>query len=201
MNIIGLDLSLSSTGIATHEETHLIITNGYTKKTTLKSDPVEEERKRLHHHHQRIKTICQKISDLSRGCDLVVMEGLAFSAHDYDRQNAGLAWIVRHRLYANGIPYALVPPLNLKKYVTGTGKSRKEEVIAAVQRWRPRIGNAHDEGLSDICDAYVLMSMGRWYCGFKAHTMPPLEKDSLAGCTWPAMGLDENVIAEVLNNP
>lgn len=186
MNIIGIDLSLSSTGISSHQGTHLIITNGYTKKTTPKADPIEEERKRLHHHHERIKTICQKISDLTRTCDLVVMEGLAFAAHDYDRQTAGLSWIIRHRLYSNGIPYALIPPLNLKKYATGTSKARKEEVIAAVQRWSPSISNNHQEGLNDVCDAYVLMSMGRWRYGQQAHTMPPMEEDALQGCTWPA---------------
>lgn len=190
--VIGLDLSIACTGVAGRGWVVTIPTKAYTKKKG--RDPLQEERNRIDNHHARVEHVVSTLREYIYGADLVVMEGLSFDSYDTDRQNAGLAWIVRHRLHALDIPYALVPPSNLKRYAIGKGggkdangiKIDKSHVIAAVASWFP--GLTED---NNAADAMVLAAMGCDQIGEPMPEVTPGKRAALAGCHWPLLASDE----------
>lgn len=188
--VIGLDLSITCTGVAGDGWAEIIPTPGYVKKK--KSDPIQEERNRLANHHERLTTILNLIGDYTRNADLVVMEGLAFDSKDFDRQNAGLAWMVRHHLHRAGIAYALVPPPNLKMYATGNGAASKDDVVRAVRLWFPELGTLDN----NAADAAVLAAMGRDHLELPLGTVTPQRRiQAMGGATWPLLVSDGAVLA------
>lgn len=122
LRVRGLDLSLTATGICG-------ITRGRVWTETIPTPSTRTA------GHPRLETIRQAIQCYTANADLVVIEGLAFDAHDTERANAGLSWIIRHDLHRRGIAYALVPPSSLKKYATGNGgKDTDKKVMLAAAR-------------------------------------------------------------------
>lgn len=68
---------------------------------------------------------------------------------------AELGGAIKLLCLSRGLPTILVPPMTLKKYVTGRGNAKKQEVLTAVkQRW----GKAFIS--SDKADAYALFMFG-----------------------------------------
>lgn len=187
--ILGLDLSISCTGVAGNGWATTIPTKPYSKRKA--SDPAVEEQRRLDRHHERLAHILNTLTDqYLTGVDLVVMEGLAFNSHDVDRQNAGLAWIIRHHLHRLRIPYALVPPACLKTYATGKGGGKdadKTAVLAAVDTWFP--GLTADD---NAADATVLAAMGYEHLGCPIVTVPDRNRSALTKCFWPELPADDH---------
>lgn len=192
--VLGLDLSISCTGVAgTLTGTGgsgwagIIPTTPYRKRKT--GEPIQEERNRVAQLHVRISHIAATLKDCYlQGVDLVVMEGLAFDSNDTGRQSAGLAWIVRHQLASLGIPYALVPPTTLKRYATGSGGATKGEIIATVTRWIPGILDDVPVGLRDnAADATVLALMGQHYLDQHVTISSDLRIAALGKCYWPEL--------------
>lgn len=116
MYIVGIDLSLNSTGWAKLED----------KK------PCEYGVLKPHGKFvagmPRLSWIRGHVARLAAGADLVVFEQLAFAAHDRNHERAGLAILCRHILWRHEIPYILVAPTTLKKFVAGRGGSAKNPV-------------------------------------------------------------------------
>lgn len=166
MNVIGLDLSLSRTGVAGHGWTaHL------KPKAALRG-------------HQRLDWILDGVRDYTSTADLVVIEGLAFAAHDTNRQSAGLSWLVRHlMLWRRDLAYAVVPPANLKQYVTGNGNAKKERVRAVLAT---KLGWVTESTILDESDAAALCLMGYDWAGAPLVEFPDVpNRGALAGATWP----------------
>jgi crossover junction endodeoxyribonuclease RuvC len=68
------------------------------------------------------------------------------------------AGIVKLELFKKGIPFMLVAPNQLKKYVSGSGQSKKQTIILDVYK------NFGEEiRQDDIADAYVLARISRDY--------------------------------------
>lgn len=194
--VIGLDLSVSCTGVAGNGWATIIPTPAYTKKKN--QDPVQEECKRLANHHDRIYKIMTTLVDqYFFEIDLVVMEGLAFDSKDFDRQNAGLAWIVRHHLHRTGIPYALVPPSNVKMYATGSGAADKRQVLQAVESWFPGLtANFPKRQKDNAADAMVLAAMGYDRLCHPLESVKPLRRqEALGKGFWPLLPSDEDCLA------
>src|SRR5690606_1478975 len=79
------------------------------------------------------------------------------------------------------IPYAIVSPTSLKKYVTGRGNASKDEVLAAaIRRWPDAAINGNDEA-----DAYALRAMGLDHLGHPVADVPKTHRDALAKVAWP----------------
>ncbi|MGW1463878.1 hypothetical protein ACWCPT_05920 [Streptomyces sp. NPDC002308] len=163
--VIGLDLSLTSTGVAGAGWSDVI-------RTKRRGDD------RLHH-------LVTVIGDFVKSADLVVMEGpsyghAALAGHE---DLAGLRVLVRQYCYRHRIPYGVVPPSSLKLFATGNGRADKGMVRSAVA---DRYGH-HTEGAGryDQADAYTAMAMGLHHLG---HPLAPITGrafDALAGCAWP----------------
>lgn len=167
--IIGLDLSLTSTGVAG-------IHHGQWWTDRIRTKELRG--------HPRIAYLLDAVGGFTRRADLVVIEGLAYDAHDTNRGNAGLSWLVRHGLWRRGIAYVLVPPANRCQYATGKGRADKRHVVAAVQATYGAAVVTND----DEADALVLAAMGARHVGRPIDgQLPVTHLAAMAGVPWPEL--------------
>lgn len=167
--VIGLDLSLTCTGVAGEGWADII-----RPKAGLRG-------------HPRLAFIVEQVADHIRSADLVVIEGPSFGggvAHRHE-DLAGLRVMVRHACWRRGIPYALVPPSCRALYATGKGSGSKGAVRDSV---RDRYGIECDgPGRYDQADAYALLAMGLHHLGWPLVVVPDTHRRGLDGCQWPDM--------------
>ncbi len=163
--VIGLDLSLTSSGVAGEGWTNHI-------RTKTRGDY------RLHY-------LAGQIADFIKRADLVVMEGPSYghAALGGHEDMAGLRCMVRVFCYRRKIPYAVISPSSLKLYAAGYGKAAKGEVRSAVA---DRYG-VHTEGAAryDEADAYVAMAAGMDWLGYPLAVLPDTHRRALTGVAWP----------------
>jgi crossover junction endodeoxyribonuclease RuvC len=175
-HVIGLDLSLTSTGLACTCGIHRIKSHPSFEITRFSRFRMIQLG--VNHHVHGTEEICGR----GRRADLVVVEDLALSrttGHHLTR--AGLWHIVMEYIDNASIPYAIVSPTSLKKYVTGRGNASKDEVIAAaIRRWPDAPINGNDEA-----DAYALQAMGLDQLGHPPAAMPMVHREALTKVTWP----------------
>jgi crossover junction endodeoxyribonuclease RuvC len=187
--IVGLDLSLTSTGIA--------ILNTGTRKAhvdRIQSDPPKTERHpktrkplppTLLQRTERLGKLRDQICATAEDADLIVIEGPSFasktgSAHD----RSGLWWLVVHTLDDyRWAPIIEVPPSCRMKYATGKGNAPKDVVLAAVVR---RYLDVDVTG-NDEADALILAAMGARHLGAPIEdTLPQLNLTAMDNVHWPA---------------
>jgi Holliday junction resolvasome RuvABC endonuclease subunit len=163
--VIGLDLSLTGTGVASNLGWADVITPG-----------ARRGHPRLHH-------LRAEIVDRCKNATLVVVEGPAYGAKgDAYHQLAGLWWLITHALWDRDTPTAIVPPANLKRYATGRGVAGKDDIMREVSRRFPWFG-----GGNNAADALVLAAMGAEHLGHPMVAMPQAHRAALAGVVWPEM--------------
>ncbi len=143
MNYVGIDPSLSSTGIVCIDSQHLV---KFQRLISTKS--VDSEEYRFFQIVEEISKLLQELQDNVK----IAIEGLSF--HSTGRgilELAGLHYIIRDFLYRNKFEYQVVPPTVLKKFVTGKGNSAKNVMLLMVfKKWNVEFTD------DNICDAYVL---------------------------------------------
>jgi Holliday junction resolvasome RuvABC endonuclease subunit len=163
--VIGLDLSLTCTGVAGVGWTDIV-------RTKTRGDA-------------RLDYLVTTIGSFIKAADLVVMEGPSFGhagprAHE---DMAGLRCAVRVWCFRHGIPYGVVPPSTLKLYAAGYGKADKGSVRSAVA---DRYGyETEGVGRYDQADAYVAMAMGLDWLGYPLAPVPERNAAAMKGCAWP----------------
>lgn len=87
--------------------------------------------------------------------DLVVIENYGFANANSLVTLVEIGTIIRYFLWQENIPYIDVPPNSLKKFVTGKGQAKKEEVMMYVlKRWD------YTSKTNDIADAVGLGMFG-----------------------------------------
>jgi Holliday junction resolvasome RuvABC endonuclease subunit len=171
MKIIGLDLSLKSTGVSDG----LNLTDVIRTHDSLRS-------------HERIAYLWSHIADWTFGADLVMVEGPAFGSAA-NQGGEELSWLrgeATRRLWVAGTPYVVVPPSNLKMFATGKGNASKDEVTRAAEMFigKPLVGPVK-YSKHDMADAYWLAQMGHVITGnvdFVGLARP--SRDALSGCDW-----------------
>lgn len=168
MTIVGLDLSLTSTGVA-------VIEDGNYSTFTIKTKATG---------HDRLRHLIQVLSGHYLTARLVVVEGPSYGSTAGQKghhERAGLWWMVTHELWAWSIPTAIAPPAAVKRYATGKGNAGKDEVLAAVIR-----RFADFEGSSnDAADALVLAALGADHHGTPIADMPQAHRAALDAVAWP----------------
>lgn len=164
--IVGIDLSLTATGIA------------FADGTTTTISPRTQGAQRL----IDIRDAIGIALDVADGApDLVLIEGYAFARTNQAHQVGEIGGIVRVRLYEECLEYpdmgwAIVPPAKLKKFATGTGTATKTAMIVAA---RERLGFA---GLDDNqADALWLRALGLALYGALPQRLPQTHLDALSG--------------------
>jgi len=141
MSIVGLDLSLTSTGVAL---------DGGTFRIRPKNKGVE----RLRLIRGELQSFLADM-DAVECIDLVVIEGYSFGSRGRAVFNIGeLGGVVRVMLHEESYDFVEVPPTSLKKFATGKGNAPKDAVLASAIRAGFR-GDNNDEA-----DAWWLWKMG-----------------------------------------
>ena len=161
--IVGLDLSLTATGLADLDIDSGTFTNVDTYGTKGKRGDKYAQR------GTRLQTMADHITTWATAGvydpDLVVVEGPSLGSKagsQFDR--SGLWWLIVTTLLCEDIPVLVVPPKTRAKYATGNGNSGKDVVVAHVVEqyghlYRDRIKNDNE------ADAIVLAAMGARYLG------------------------------------
>ncbi len=167
MNILGLDLSLTATGIA-------------------EPDGCPQTFKSAHRGVDRLVDIRNAVISWARTCrvDLVALEGYSFASKGSGiYQIAELGGVVRVALHEHDIPLVVIPPACVKKYATGSGLANKLQVALAAQK-RLKVEVADD----NAADAAWLRAMAMDAYGAAPPAVPASHRSTLAKITWPTVG-------------
>jgi Holliday junction resolvasome RuvABC endonuclease subunit len=164
ITVIGLDLSLTGTGIA--------YADGST--ATVKTRPAEGDRRLLH--------IAEAVAlAAGTGTTLAVIEDLPTHA-----KSAGITGmvhgVVRAVLLEHGVPYVLIAPATLKAYATGSGSGDKTGMALAAYK-RAGVEFADD----NQCDAYWLRAAGLDRLGEPLFDLPAAQRARLDKPVWPVL--------------
>lgn len=159
--VLGLDLSLTATGVA--------LTDGTTH--TIKTKASDGDR--------RLVQIAHAINVACTGATLAVLEDLPKHA-----MAAGITGMVhgiaRATLLEAGIPYALIAPATLKAYATGKGNGDKTGMAMAAYK-RAELEFTDD----NQCDAWWLRAAGLDHLGTPLFPVPQAQRDRLDKAAWP----------------
>jgi len=150
MDVHAYDLSLTGTGF--YDGEHLAVCR--TKKRG----------------HERLQIILDEVEERCALTDPVVfIEGFSYGSRGSSvYEIAGLGYLVRHYLYAAGIPFAIVPPTVLKKYATGKGNAGKPDMLDAAIRRFGYQGTTDDNAV----DAFLLWHLGMQHLGLPVVPVP-----------------------------
>ncbi|RLL66968.1 crossover junction endodeoxyribonuclease RuvC [Streptomyces sp. Z26] len=168
LRVIGLDLSLTSTGVAYPDgTTHRIKTHA------------REGDRRLLRIRDRI------VQDLDHYAPTVaVVEDLPRHA-----MGAGITamvhGVVRAALAERDIPYALVAPATLKSYACDHGRADKAQMTAAA--YLAAGAQFADDSGGDQADAWWLRAAGHDAYGQPLFALPQAQRDRLRKVNWPTV--------------
>lgn len=170
IRVLGLDLSLTATGLAE-------VGTNYTASTLKPGKAVGTGYDRLDWILGHVRDVAHEYAD----GHLVVVEGPAYGAKGSAvHQIAGLWWLITHHLWLGGIDFAVVPPAALKRYATGKGNAGKDEVLLATARRFPDF-----DGDNNAADALWLAAMGADHAGQPIAAMPATNREALVKVEWP----------------
>lgn len=150
MKTLGVDLSLTGTGIALLVDGEMTF-NKSIKSKKLGDTPTDEV--------TRLASISDEVMEIvdEHQPDMVVLEGIAFMARNTTAlaQLAGLSYLVRHGLLQRGKGFIIVAPTSLKKFVTGKGNCPKDVIMLEIyKRWDVSILD------NNVADAFGLAHVG-----------------------------------------
>lgn len=163
--VVGVDLSLTSTGLA---DSHGNVDRYRTKPT--KTPGLLDDLGRIERIAHAVHLFALFGPD-TWAATLVALEGPAFSRGAMGGQHvrAGLWWAVAARLTAlPGPQVVVIPPTTRAMYATGRGNAGKDEVLAAAVKRYP----AHDVTGNDVADAVILAAIGARLLGHPIDDMP-----------------------------
>ncbi len=167
MKVIGLDLSITATGVADPDG----------KTSTIKPGSTGD---------RRLVEIRDTVGVAATGCDLVVIEDLPpIRAHALSILGM-VHGAVRTTLLIWEIPYVLVPPGSVKKYATGKGTATKPDMRMALFQ-RADLDLRDDNQV----DAWWLRAMALDHYGQPVMGLPRNHRDALAKVNWPNLIGDE----------
>lgn len=148
MNILGIDQSLTSTGLIVLND-KVEIVHQELVETKVKDFDLEIER--LIHIKNKVWVIAKQFN-----IEKAYMEGFSFKSKGHSLfQLGGIGYLIRELFYDKKIPLFIVEPTKLKKFVTGKGQCKKELILLKVfKKW----GIEFDS--NDLADAYSLARYG-----------------------------------------
>lgn len=163
--IVGLDLSLTSTGICINGNAETIAT---TQKGMFRLSWIRE-------------VILNRLEEVDQPA--VCIEGYSFGSRNSQAHAIGeLGGIVRFALWENEIPWVDIPPTCRAKFATGRGNAAKDEVVSAISA---RTGIAWiGKGANDMCDAWILEEMGRAHLNAARYAWPQMHLSAMDKVDW-----------------
>lgn len=153
--IIGLDLSLTSTGVA-----KLDVLSGGCDLASISTEHVTSTFRGV----RRLARLYTILEVRCAGAELVVIEGYSMGSRNSQSFSIGeLGGVIRLMLYGANIPTVVLPPTSLKKFATGSGIAQKPAMVLALfKKWgieRTQDDEA-DAALLAIAGAYLLDKPG-----------------------------------------
>ncbi len=167
MITLGIDLSLTGTGLSVVEGDKLLFSECYKPKN--KAGP------------QRLIEIRHKISEVIDKYQpkLICLEGYSFGSRGRALFQIGeLGGLIRVLLHKTGIKWIEIPPSQVKKFATGKGNCGKDLILQQVyKRWGMEFKT------SDEADAFILAKIGTILLGHKEKLIKAQEEviDALEG--------------------
>jgi crossover junction endodeoxyribonuclease RuvC len=203
VRVAGLDISLSSTGLAIIDDSDVVpittrrITSQPVKRPDGLAPSLQDRQLRLRAIEDRIMVrlgMCPPgTRGISRLPDLVLVEGPSLGSFggQMTHESAGNWHRIVARVFDLGIPVAEVSPPQVKQYATGSGSTQgktkvtKEMVITAVNLRYGDVGAAIHQ--DDEADALVLAAMAARYLGhpIEGTPLPPANLAALKKIRWP----------------
>lgn len=150
--IIGLDLSLTSTGVLVLDGKSVL------SARAIQSNKIGEER--LFDLREQLYA---EVEQYRFSNPLAVVEGYSMGSRAGQAFSIG-EWggVARLTLLMHGIPFIVVPPSTLKKFTAGSGNAKKDEMrLHVYKKW----GFEHKS--NDVVDAYALARFGEAYLAVK----------------------------------
>ena len=177
--VVGLDLSLTATGIASSAGWCRLVGHPSRRPGTgITQLPLPQ---RLEALRDLVYRVTRDIGAL----DLAVIEAPAVSRSGGGAHERGWLWWRIYGYLADAeIPVATMTPGQLKTYATGKGNGTKSAVVDAVARRWPDWETGGDDNLAD---AVVLMAAGMDQLGYPVAPMPRAHRAVLERVTWPHM--------------
>lgn len=177
VNVIGLDLSLTNTGIAriTWNGDDVVADIHRAQSKGSKTDTWQAR-------STRILNLTNEIQKRILPAALVVVEGPSFSSASVSSHDRSWLWgKVFDRMMLNGVPVLVVPPSSAKKWATGKGNADKDDMVLAAARMWPTL----DGIKNDTADALALAGIGMQVldgpCPFPLHAYRTAVVDKLRG--------------------
>jgi len=167
---LGVDLSLTGTGLVILENGKSVYQDLIKSKPS-GDKPIDEVK--------RIRKIVETI-ELTVGeymPTIAVIEGLAFMARNSTAlvQLSALNYMTRAMLMDYHVPFIIVAPTSLKKFVTGNGAAKKDVMlIETFKRYGVSILD------DNVCDAYGLAQVGLALQGGNSKVTTKLQEEVLA---------------------
>lgn len=129
LTTVGLDLSLTGTGIVVNVDDEVVYQN------LIHTQPSDGSQ------HHRISYIAAETSRLVRlhEPDLVGIEGYAFDKKFGGETLAEIHGVVKHYLFHEEAPWALIPPQSLKKYALGGVPQKPKGWTRSNDAWRKEV--------------------------------------------------------------
>lgn len=142
MAYVGIDPS-TKTGIVRISDSGKFWSEEITTKA--KSDP------------QRFMDIAKQVLGWISERDIVCIEGFSYGSKGKGLSTQyGIGWLIRAELIRNGYSYIDVPPSSLKKFATGKGNTKKDEMVLPIyKKW----GFEHSS--DNVRDAFVLAQIAK----------------------------------------
>ena len=147
---MGLDLSLTSTGISINGSTQSIRSKNRGTKRLIE-----------------IKTSILEIAKAKK-VEIVAIEGYSYASQYSQAHSIGeLGGVVKVAIKELGLPIAVIPPTCRAKFATGKGNAGKSDVIASITEKTGLLFTGADG--NDRCDAWILEQMTLTYLGLSAY--------------------------------
>lgn len=171
LHVVGVDLSLTNTGIANRHGVTRVTSSGK------KGATLSQRQQRLRHLRQRIIADVAQLNGEPADPDLIVIEGPSYSSKNAGSQHdrSGLWWLLLDAFTTRGWRVIEVSPSSRMKYATGKGRADKDQVLAAAVRRLPIEVNTNDEA-----DAAWLCALG---CDLLGDPLVPLPETHRAALT------------------
>lgn len=140
---VGIDPSLSGTGLVILGEQGNVI-----EATSLKAGK-EDDPLRFMKIAKRIK------NHLNSYTDRVVIEGFSLHSRGAGVSSMyGIGWIIRNMLEESHFKWTEAPPTSVKKFGSGKGNAKKEDLVLPVyKKW------GFEGASNDITDAFIMAKM------------------------------------------
>jgi crossover junction endodeoxyribonuclease RuvC len=172
--VIGLDPSLTSSGIATITLGSGVTAEARVVKTAAQVNPTISDR------NDRLRRIAAELTDACRHAELVAIEGPALSrntGHVWDR--AGLWWLTVDRLLQLDLPLVQIETTVRAKWATGKGNASKTAVAVAMARMWPDVAIPDDNAADALALATIAAQQLGWTKQLARH------RDALTTVRWP----------------